>query len=749
VAGRRRALIVAIDDYEHPGLRRLRSPTADAQQLGDVLSDPRIGDFEVEVVRNQPAYAVQERIEDLFADARGDDVLLLHFSGHGLKGEAGDLYFAARNTRPDRLASTAVPADFVQRCVRSSASRSIVLFLDCCYGGAFGQGVAVRAAGDVNVLDSFPAGRMGGGRGRAVITASSAMEYAFEGERLTDDSRPQPSLFTAALVQGLGTGEADRDEDGWVSLSELYDYVFDQVRERTPNQTPSRDIEMQGELYLARSGRRRLQPAPLPADLKAAIDEANPYTRLGAVAELRARALSENLPVALGAYRALAEIAASDTRLVAESAAAAIHDVALTVHPEAVDFGAVPVDEASAPRRVAISGPLLATAVRVEVSDPWIRVSEAEGGYDVSVVPRARGALNGEVTFSGPTGDGRVGVRVEGRSPQVPRPASAPDAGSPALPDPQLRSQARESSAAAAAPPASATPVAAPAPAAASAASAGVQEAPEASTPAPATAGAPAKTARQVPFVVGGLICAAAGVLLLLVAPNAWAADSWTRPANLTPALVLLVGGILATASGAAARVGAGLVVGGALAVAWGAVLTVANVAAYGLEYAPEGPVQLVIVALALAGAGIAGVPAVRTAGWHPGLLGPGRLRSVVVGAGLVGGIALLVEAFALSSVMGGSGYEYLRWPSFAAVPLAIAVPWLAARVTPSPLAAGLLAGWAVAVAGVFAVFFGLAAYAGYDYVYGGYDVFLLTLAVLLGAAWFARAAPLPGDGGD
>jgi hypothetical protein len=54
-------------------------------------------------------------------------------------------------------------------------SRGIVLLLDCCYGGAFAQGVTVRATGDVNVLDSFPQGRSGGGRGRAVITASNAI----------------------------------------------------------------------------------------------------------------------------------------------------------------------------------------------------------------------------------------------------------------------------------------------------------------------------------------------------------------------------------------------------------------------------------------------------------------------------------------------------------------------------------------------------------------------------------------------
>ena len=107
------------------------------------------------------------RSRSLFSESRPDDVLLLHFSGHGLKSESGDLFFAACNTSPNRLGSTAVSADFVQRCMRDARSRSIVLLLDCCYGGAFAQGVTVRAAGDVNVLDSFPQeGRAAAAAGR-------------------------------------------------------------------------------------------------------------------------------------------------------------------------------------------------------------------------------------------------------------------------------------------------------------------------------------------------------------------------------------------------------------------------------------------------------------------------------------------------------------------------------------------------------------------------------------------------------
>src|SRR3954449_2761337 len=84
MAGHRKALIIAVDEYEHPGLRRLRSPDADAEALAAVLSDPRIGDFEVNVVRNQDAHEIESRIEDLFYEASADDLLLLHFSGHGL-----------------------------------------------------------------------------------------------------------------------------------------------------------------------------------------------------------------------------------------------------------------------------------------------------------------------------------------------------------------------------------------------------------------------------------------------------------------------------------------------------------------------------------------------------------------------------------------------------------------------------------------------------------------------------------------
>ena len=171
----------------------------------------------------------------------------MQFSCHGIKDQDGELYFAMANTRLRLLGATAVAADFVNRRMTQSRSHRIVLFLDCCYAGAFDRGMRARATKAMDLEQRF------GGRGRAVITASGAVEYAFEGGELTEAGDPAPSVFTTAMVRGLSTGEADRDQDGYVDLDELYDYVYDAVREVTPHQTPGKwTFGVQGDLVIAR-----------------------------------------------------------------------------------------------------------------------------------------------------------------------------------------------------------------------------------------------------------------------------------------------------------------------------------------------------------------------------------------------------------------------------------------------------------------------------------------------------------------
>jgi DNA-binding beta-propeller fold protein YncE len=315
----RSALIVASEEYTDPGLRRLRAPASDARALAAVLGDPEIGGFEVRTLLNEPAHVINLAVEEFFADRRPGDLLLMHYSGHGIKDEDGELYFAASNTVLGRLGATAVTAEFVSRRMNRGRSRRVAVLLDCCYAGAFERGLAARAGTNVGIEQQF------GGRGRVVITASSAMEYAFEAGELTAAEEAPPSVFTSALVQGLQTGEADRDQDGLVGLDELYDYVYEKVRTATPHQTPGKSVlGMEGEFYIARRSRPVTTPATLPTELQQAIDSPLTGVRVAAVQELARMLRGRHAGLVLAAQLTLEQLCDDDSRTVAAAASAAL-----------------------------------------------------------------------------------------------------------------------------------------------------------------------------------------------------------------------------------------------------------------------------------------------------------------------------------------------------------------------------------------------------------------------------------------
>ena len=56
------------------------------------------------------------------------------------------------------------------------------------------------------------------------------------------------------IVRMVTTGKADLDRDGYISLDELYDYVYDRVVDETPQQKPGMwAFGVQGEIIIARN----------------------------------------------------------------------------------------------------------------------------------------------------------------------------------------------------------------------------------------------------------------------------------------------------------------------------------------------------------------------------------------------------------------------------------------------------------------------------------------------------------------
>jgi len=420
VTGQRRALIVATERYDAPSFTQLAAPAYDAQALRTVLSDPAVGGFEVTVLRNPTTQEARLAIETFFVEVKRDDLLLIHFSCHGLKNPEGELYLAMRDTLPNRLAATGLPADFVNQLMAASHAQQIALFLDCCFGGAFHRGQRPRAAGSVNVKDAFQSQeRVRAGRARVVVTAAGEMQYALEGGAVVD-RHDQPSVFTGVVVEALSTGKADHDGDGWVGIYELFEYVSDHVAELTTSQTPELStFGAHGDMFIARSRAELADSAPFDEKLCVLLGSPLTIDRLTGIAELRSRVVDLDVEQAAAAWRELERRSSKDASEAVRNAATE----ALAAATLRVTEGPVQLDE-NGTAVVEVDGPPLARRVRAASDAAWLAVVAEAGRVALSVQEGWAPADKASVMITGLTGSARVEVLAQ--PPLVPPPPPPP-----------------------------------------------------------------------------------------------------------------------------------------------------------------------------------------------------------------------------------------------------------------------------------------------------------------------------------
>ena len=251
------ALVIANTDYEDNGLAQLTAPGRDAEDFAAVLKDQDICAFDqVNILLNQLSSTVTEAVHEFFDQKRPDDLLVMYFSGHGVRDEFGSLYFAVKNTIRSRLHSTAIRSDYIREAMERSRSKRLVLILECCNSGAFSYGSRSSSALGERMRTGEAFG-FGGNGCRIILAATDSTQYAWEGNMVIGDT--QNSLFTHFLINGL-KGEADYDGDGKVSVDDLYDYAYEQVAKHTPRQTPSKWAHyQQGKIFLCENLKPRGQ----------------------------------------------------------------------------------------------------------------------------------------------------------------------------------------------------------------------------------------------------------------------------------------------------------------------------------------------------------------------------------------------------------------------------------------------------------------------------------------------------------
>jgi regulation of enolase protein 1 (concanavalin A-like superfamily) len=237
------ALLVGVSNYDT--LPALPGATRDIKEISKILQDSSLGGFlseNITLLEDPDRTKIEDEIYELFDDRKKDDLVLFYFAGHGLLNHLGEFYLAARHTcrkRGKLKDITAISAKYLQEKMGQSLSEQQVIILDCCFSGAFSKGMSVRSTGKINF-------EVLGGKGRAVLASSTSTQYSFEHQS------SGLGVYTHYFVEGIKTGTADGNKDGWISVNEIHEYVSSRVKEHCVEK--GIDPPMRPEIYASREG---------------------------------------------------------------------------------------------------------------------------------------------------------------------------------------------------------------------------------------------------------------------------------------------------------------------------------------------------------------------------------------------------------------------------------------------------------------------------------------------------------------
>jgi hypothetical protein len=255
-----RVLIITAGRYDDDRLARLAGPRHDSINLTDALETH--GDAEVLALPEHSTEDAKKELERFLGTFDDTETAVVYFSGHAIRRD-DRLFLATRTTDLELLETTAIEAAWVRRLLDGCGARAKVWILDCCHAAAGARAPGLfKGLADLPTLtadtpqfkgDNTPDVRQG--RGLAVLAASSADQKALDGH--------EGSAYTNVLIEGINTGEADLDGDGWVSAEELAHHANDVLGRRVPGMETRHFVDdMAGRILLTRAAGRRVRVQP-------------------------------------------------------------------------------------------------------------------------------------------------------------------------------------------------------------------------------------------------------------------------------------------------------------------------------------------------------------------------------------------------------------------------------------------------------------------------------------------------------
>lgn len=214
------AVVVGVAAYSH--MPPLQYTDDDAYRMYAFLKSPEGGALEDEQIKILVDDAATKdnilfAMDEIFRKAGPNDLVMMYYSGHGLKGSFLPIDFDGNNNR-------LLHAE-VSNIMKNSKAKYKLFIADACHSGSM-----FNEKGTVdNTVQNFYSSLAKAAPGTALILSSKSGETSLESSGL------RQGVFSHFLLRGL-KGEADTDYNNIVSVQELYEYISKNVKVYTAHQ---------------------------------------------------------------------------------------------------------------------------------------------------------------------------------------------------------------------------------------------------------------------------------------------------------------------------------------------------------------------------------------------------------------------------------------------------------------------------------------------------------------------------------
>ena len=237
------AIVVGISKYKHENMN-LRYADRDAEEVYKLLLSSSGGNFKadhvIKLTNDEATTAkITQALRSFLKKPAREDLVFIYFACHGSPDfdRPGNVYMLTHDTDPNDIAGTALPMREIDLSLRENLlAEKVIVLADTCHSAAIGGGIGRRSTADnANLVNRYLTEVSTARGGVALLTSAEANEVSFEDAKWGGGH----GVFTYYLLKGM-QGEADLNQNGVVTVGELFEYVRDKVKEATEHrQHPS------------------------------------------------------------------------------------------------------------------------------------------------------------------------------------------------------------------------------------------------------------------------------------------------------------------------------------------------------------------------------------------------------------------------------------------------------------------------------------------------------------------------------